>query len=101
MGCEQLGVARQLFDAEQISAQRRVARVWAQTHMPGQPALKAQWQSLHVFLTFSRDFCSQSLPQDFILIGGFLLNRRPLARPDILQFRRGRLFEPYELTLPR
>jgi hypothetical protein len=49
------GMARELFDAEQLGPQRRLARAWARTRMSGHPVLKAQWQSLHVVLASGRD----------------------------------------------
>src|ERR1035438_4250394 len=52
MGRESFGMARQLFDAEQLGPQGRFARAGAQTLISGLAALKAQWQSLHVLLTF-------------------------------------------------
>lgn len=50
VGRKRFGMTCQLFDAEQIAPQRRLARAWEQVRIPGLPAFKAQWQSLHVFL---------------------------------------------------
>ena len=57
-GGESLGMARQLFDAEQLGPQRRFARAWARTLMRRPPVLNAQWQSLHVLLTLGHHFFS-------------------------------------------
>jgi hypothetical protein len=47
VGGESFGMARQLFDAEQLRPQWRLARIWVRTHISRHPVLKAQWQSLH------------------------------------------------------
>jgi hypothetical protein len=52
------GMARELFDAEQLGPQRRLARARARTHMSGHPVLKAQRQSLHVDFASGRDSCN-------------------------------------------
>jgi hypothetical protein len=43
-------MARELFNAEQLGPQGRLARAGARTRKVGHPVLKAQWQSLHVIL---------------------------------------------------
>src|SRR6185436_5973971 len=47
-GSQCVGVARQLFDAEQLGSQRRLVRVVRQSRMSSSPVLKAQWQRRHV-----------------------------------------------------
>jgi hypothetical protein len=59
IGRECFGMARQLFDAEQLATQWRLARAWTQARISGLPALKAQWQSLHVLLAFDLDAGNQ------------------------------------------
>jgi hypothetical protein len=49
-GGERFGMARELFNAEQLGPQGRLARAWAHPRKVGHPVLKAQWQSLHVIL---------------------------------------------------
>jgi hypothetical protein len=101
MGRESLCMARQLFNAEQLGPQGRFARAGAQTLISGLAALKAQWQSLHVLLTFDPDSCNQTHRR----------NSSCLATPGSpvgLGVRRimpnssaGRLIKPNEKTLPR
>jgi hypothetical protein len=54
-GGERFGMARELFNTEQLGPQGRLARYGARTRKVGHPVLKAQWQSLHVILTSGCD----------------------------------------------
>jgi hypothetical protein len=54
-GCEAFGMARQLFDTEQLGPQRRLACARAQTRISGHPIWEAQWQILHFIFNSGRD----------------------------------------------
>jgi hypothetical protein len=73
IGCESFGMARQLLDTEQLGSQWRLARAWARKRMFGHPVLKAQWQSLHIVLTFRSRFLPLTYTWEFIRLGNHRL----------------------------
>jgi hypothetical protein len=101
MGRDRFGMARQLFDTEQLGPQRQLARAWARTLISGLPALKAQWQSLHVLLTIESDSCNQPHRRNS---SSLAIAVRP-ADPGISHIMpnsgAGRLIKPAEKTMPR
>ena len=106
VGGENLGMTSQLFDTEQFSPQRRLARVWARARQVGHPLLKAQGQPLHVVLMFSHnssDYLAAGIqPAAFLPASssgtgraGKLLFRRPLIGRNPYSSRFGNDLSPH------
>jgi hypothetical protein len=69
IGGESFGMARQLFDTEQLGPQWRLAHDWVRTRVSGHPGLKAQWQNLHFVSYFWSRFLQLTCPHELIRLG--------------------------------
>jgi hypothetical protein len=100
MGRDRFGMPRQLFDTEQLSPQRQLARAWTQALISGLPALKAQWQSLHVLLTIESDSCNQPRSRNSSCLAIAVWPIGPGIAHIMPNFGAGRLIKPAEKTIP-